>query len=164
MEKTSKDHHPQEVLDAVNELLTLIQPIKKSLAQITAMPEMLQRLDKRESELIQNSKKLAQEAETLKNANNMKDLSLTLKKKELIDNEIVKNKNKKDTIKAKVKADSQGILTDTVFEGLKKAVNNIKLGKTGQYKQESIIEMPKVNEQISKADEEALLEELDEME
>ena len=55
----------------------------------------------------------------------MKDLSLILKKKELIDN----NKNKKDAIKAKVKADFQGILTDTVFEGLKKAVNHIRLGK-----------------------------------
>ena len=169
MEKkeVEEDHDPQEVLDAVNELIDLVEPIRKQLAVLVAIPDMREKLDKREAELKQNSEKLAQEALTLNNAGNQKDTELTLKKKKILDDEILKAKKQREALISKQQNVSKDLLSKVLHDGIKRAIDDIKLGKAGKYKQISIKEIEKQMKKdplkINKQEEEELLAELDQL-
>eukprot|EP00826_Nyctotherus_ovalis_P060440 TRINITY_DN8481_c0_g2_i11.p1 TRINITY_DN8481_c0_g2~~TRINITY_DN8481_c0_g2_i11.p1 ORF type:complete len:166 (-),score=75.37 TRINITY_DN8481_c0_g2_i11:159-656(-) len=164
MEKkqVGEDHDPQEVLDAVNELVDLVEPVRKQLTVLAAIPEMLKRLDAREAELKHNANTLAQAAPSPEN------MELIAKKKKIIESEIEKTKSKKAALVAKQQKDSKALLTKALHDGMIRAVNDIKLGKSGRYKEVSNEEIEKQlnknTSELSKKEEEELLAELDQLE
>ena len=94
-EEKEKKHTPEEVLEAVNEVLTLTQRIKKSLEEAIALPEMMKKLEARGTELNQRAENLTQEAITNKNEGKTKEALAALKKKKLLESEIKKVEEKK---------------------------------------------------------------------
>ena len=135
MEKQEMSIH--EMLKTVNELLELVQPIKKTLTEFIAIPDILRKSEQREEELKLNSQKFTQEALAANKAGNKKEAVFALKKKKMQDEELEKLKNKKAVIISEVKAKSKGVLDDPLYQGIKNAIHNVKLGKRGRYKEES---------------------------
>eukprot|EP00826_Nyctotherus_ovalis_P020390 TRINITY_DN1639_c0_g2_i20.p1 TRINITY_DN1639_c0_g2~~TRINITY_DN1639_c0_g2_i20.p1 ORF type:complete len:170 (+),score=80.81 TRINITY_DN1639_c0_g2_i20:124-633(+) len=131
----------QELLHTVNELLELVQPIRKTLTGFMAVPDILRKSEQREAELEQNSLKYKQEALAAKKAGNQSAAILALKKKKMQDEELEKFKNKKVALISEVKVKSKGVLDDPLYEGIKNAIIDVKLGKRGRYKMESPEEM-----------------------
>ena len=163
----NKEHDPQEILNVLKELLDLVEPMKKTLTALLAIPDVLKKIEIKEAEFTENSKKLVQEALNSKKAGNQKEALFTLKKKKLIDDELAKLKVKKDAIITKVQVDSNGLLTDPLYEGIKNAIADIKLGNRGRYKKETAEEMnakiTEICEEVISKDDEELLAELDKL-